>query len=235
MRITRSFAPWLVASLTTACSLDQRELSLAGGGSRNGESGGASDLAGQPSGSSGTSGVPVNHLVDGCADLDTDGVGDCTTTLLDNPDFDEDVGAWQPLGDAELTWASRNALEDLPSGSARLESTSEKARAAQCVRVDGEKVIIAYASAFVESESALGQATLEVSMFDDETCRGEPLRTFETPPSGSVNDWTTIHGGAPSLPETRSVSIALVSRTPDRESPIRVYFDNVMLKAKAFM
>jgi hypothetical protein len=40
----------------------------------------------------------------GCADLDTDGVADCKSTLLETPSFTDDVSPWVAVGDAALSW-----------------------------------------------------------------------------------------------------------------------------------
>ena len=37
-------------------------------------------------------------LVDGCADLDTDGIADCKATLVKNPSFTSDANGWTPAG-----------------------------------------------------------------------------------------------------------------------------------------
>src|SRR5690349_6177499 len=103
--------PLALALCVCACSLDTRQLSGAAGGAgmqSTGGSGGAS--GGTPDGGAGA--ATSSDLVDGCADLDTDGVADCTVTLVSNASFTSDVSDWAPVGDASLTWDSQNALSD---------------------------------------------------------------------------------------------------------------------------
>jgi hypothetical protein len=114
---------------TFGCALDDRVLrgpaASHGGASAAGEGGGgeaAWHSAGAP---------PGQGWVDGCADLDTDGVADCTVTLVRSPSFTSDVSGWTALGDATLTWSAKNASTDLPSGAAELSSPSSLGRAQQ--------------------------------------------------------------------------------------------------------
>jgi hypothetical protein len=245
MRRSRALATVQAVSalllLAGGCSIDHRRLHLGavtGGtpstGANGGADGGAADLPGG-SGAGGSSAAPTG-LVDGCADLDTDGVADCKTTLVKNASFKSDVSAWTAPTDVELAWDAKNALEDLPSGSARLKGTGARANAAQCVPVDGKRLVIAYADAFVTATAddvEFGQAELEVSFFETTDCSGDRAGFFETPASTVINSWTVVQAGAPSLDGTRSVSLALVGLKPATNPSIQVYFDNVMLQAKA--
>jgi hypothetical protein len=225
----------LLSLLAGACSLDRRELSglpeTGGSGENpsNGAQAGAPDAPSSGSSAGGTS----SGLVDGCADLDTDGVADCKTTLVTNPSFDEDVNDWNATPDAELSWDAKNALKDLPSGSAKLKAVGTRAEASQCVPVQGRQLVIAYANAFVADEAELGQAQLEASFFETEDCSGERAGYYKTPPSTVSNAWTVIQAGGLSLDLTRSVSLALVGLKADGADELDVYFDNVMLKTKA--
>lgn len=211
---------------------------------RMGEGGGAGAIEGSAGGSgatepggglAGEAGVATSGLVDGCADLDTDGVADCDVTLVATPSFTSDVSGWTPLDDAELTWHAKNALGDLPSGSARLSAASPRASAAQCVDLAGQQLVIAYVQAFVESTPGAQdapQALLEVSFFEADACGGERHRYFTTPPSTATGEWVTIQAGGLATEATRSLSIELVATQATSASDLSVYFDNVMLKAQ---
>lgn len=185
--------------------------------------------------SDGTGGAPARDaLVDGCADLDTDGIADCDVTLLENGSFDEDTDGWIPAETTALAWDEANALADFPSGSAKISSEGARADALQCVAIGGDQLVIAYASARVESDAAsddLAQALLEVSFFESDDCTGTFLGFFETPPT-VLGEWTTIHAGALLPPETASVAVALVGIKPSSASEFAAYFDNVMLSAR---
>ncbi len=175
----------------------------------------------------------MDGLVDGCADLDTDGIADCRVSLVTSPTFASDVSGWLPTDDAALIWDPKNALGDLPSGSAKLSAMAQRAGALQCVVIEGERLVIAYASAFVQPGGELdpaGQAELEVSFFAEGDCSGDRTSYFTTPPSRVSRIWTTIQAGAVSKATTRSVSIELVGVRAAAAATVTVYFDNVMLK-----
>jgi hypothetical protein len=232
MRMARWLGLVNLSLLVSACSIDRRDLSAstAGGGAEP-NPGSSAQAGAEDSTPGGVSG----RLVNGCADLDTDGVADCKTTLVANPTFKETVEDWRALTETQLSWETKNALEDLPSGSAYLKGSNERAQAAQCVRLEGKRLVIAYASAFVATEAERGQAVLELSFFDSSDCSGESVSYFDTPPSNVTNAWTTIQAGWVSPPTTASVSVALVGLKPDGAEEIQVYFDNVMLKAQEAM
>ncbi len=241
MRNPRWLAPLLPLLLAVACAVDDRELraSAPEAGPRGGSGAESRGAAGEDPApgheSSGGSSAASESLVDGCADLDTDGVADCTTTLVENGTFGRDVGGWRALDGTELSWQPKNALDDLPSGSAALETaTTTRAGAVQCVPLSGERLVIAYASAFVEGD-AEPSATLEVSFFESDACRGEPVRSFQTPPNARTDAWTTIQAGSPSTPGTASASIALLVYETGGSRRAHAYFDNVMLKAQPLM
>lgn len=235
--MARRCAVLLVSAWVGAC-VDDRHLTptsatFDGAGGDDTEPSGAG-AAGRPSNA-----PPENdHLVDGCADLDTDGVPDCDATLVDNPSFSSDVSGWSTSGGAELAWSKKNALEDANSGSARLTDSTPavsapRASAFQCVPVDGDSLIVAWANAFVEVSvdgDEQAEAELEVTFVDGDDCNGTTSGYFETPPTSVTGGWTVVQAGALAPASTRSVSVALVGvKAPD--ATLSVYFDNVMVKA----
>jgi hypothetical protein len=262
--LARCGAP-LLAAFVCACSVDQRTLKLGkgqagapstGGGGNEPAAGGEPGTAGTDSvnggssggssnvsGAGGSSGASSNGLVNGCADLDVDGVADCQTTFAKNPSFKTDTTNWAAVGSASLVWDSNNALADTPSGCARLSAEgtldidgSVLVKAEQCVPLSGQQIVIAYANAFVETgvhSSDLGLAELEVSFFDSEDCTGQRSGYFETPTSPGSGKWTTIHAGGVPGAATKSVAIALAGLKAYRAEKLDICFDNVMLKTKA--
>jgi len=221
-----------------ACSVDDRTLGAPPGPTEIGASGAPGEEGGAGGAEGGAAGERPSGegLVDGCADLDTDGVADCEATLLENGTFQSDVDGWTVLGEAELGWEPENALGDLPSGSAKLSAQLPRASAYQCVPLDGKHLVIAYASAWVEPSDDSEdppQAELEVTFFQGEGCSGVSDGYFETPPSADSSAWTTIQAGGQSMETTQSVSVALVGVKPSSASELNIYFDNVMLKAQA--
>lgn len=226
---------WVAAAaLATACGVDDRQLSGAeASSSAAGEDdGGRASVAPGNDGGAGRGDTP-DGLVDGCADLDTDGVADCRVNLLENGTFARDVQGWEPSG-GDLGWDPQNALADPASGSARLRSASSNASASQCVVVPSGSLTIAYANVYVATEEGdddPAAAVLEVSFFDAKDCSGTPSNRFETPPSASVDEWVVVQAGQVTSSTTRSLSLSLLGwRT--RGSGLDVYFDNVMLKVQ---
>jgi hypothetical protein len=204
-----------------------------GGAAEPDSAGGA---AAEPGSNGGSSTLPhAPPLVDGCADLDTDGVSDCSVTLVDNPTFESNVSGWKALDAATLTWNDGNALGDEPSGCALLRATgaldvegSTLVGATQCVAVPTEMIIVAYANVRVP----LGQAELEVSFFASDECQGDPSSHFSTPPSTAVDEWVTIQAGGLSGRATKSASVALLGIKPNRAEEFEACFDNVMLSPR---
>jgi len=233
---------WLfgaAALIAAACGIDTRALdpdpSSAGDGSAGAPPETVTALAGQ-------GGVPdtAPASASGCADLDTDGVPDCDTTLVEDPAFTADVSGWTALGEATLRWAHKDSLGDGASGSALLGDDTPveevpRASAFQCVPLAGSALVVAYASAFVEPIDDVDdqpQAELEVTFFDGDDCSAESGGFFETPPSTVAGGWATVQAGGLSPDTTNSVGIALVGIKAPSSAELHVYFDNVMLKAE---
>lgn len=228
----------LMLGVSCGCSIDERDLQLAtdsGGMAGSSETpGGGGSGAADPSGAGAAGESAMDGLVDGCADLDTDGVADCKVSLVTNPTLTSDVSGWIALDDAELIWDSKNALGDVPSGSAKLSAQALRSSAFQCLVFEGERLVIAYANAFVEppsEASEAGEAELEVSFFGADDCSSERTSYFRTPPSSVTGAWTTIQAGGISKPTTHSLSIELVGAKAPAAAALTVFFDNVMLKS----
>lgn len=225
---------WVVACAVDDRTLEpQTPLTTPGTGGTNSAGGTTSNPEGGAAGDAESSG---EGLVDGCADLDTDGMPDCEATLVQNPTFTSDVEGWTALGESELSWQPENALGDLPSGSAELSTETQiRASAYQCVPLDGAALVIAYASAFVvpadEGEQP-SKAELEVTFFRGEGCNGVSDGYFVTPPSTTAGAWTVVQAGGTSKETTLSASIALVGLRTATDAALSIYFDNVMLKVQ---
>jgi hypothetical protein len=238
MRRSRGLSTACAVSLllsAAACSVDERQLSLDEGGAGAGSNGSGGTGTTEVPSASGSGGDETSGLVDGCADLDTDGVADCEVTLVDNASFGSDVSPWLAEADTELGWAAEDALLDESSGSAQLKTAGARAAATQCVVVAEKELVIAYANAFVQPAPGAddsGQAGLEVSFFESHDCSGERSRFFETPASTVTGAWTTVHAGGLSPDATGSVLLALVGHKPAALAELAVAFDNVMLKTK---
>jgi hypothetical protein len=241
----------LLGMSALACGVDDRKLQLSAG--TDGGTMGGGDGASSPHGAAAGAGSDTNAggeaatpailppLVDGCADLDTDGVADCSVTLVKNATFQSDTGGWTSVAGSSLAWDARNAVGDDPSGCALLTaqgSTDSDGttlfHALQCVPVTENQLVIAYANAWVEA-SAIddpARAELQVSYFAAEDCSGTATGYFVTPPSAAQETWVTIQAGGVTGAGTQSVSVELVGLKPNRAQSLKACFDNVMVKAK---
>lgn len=250
----RTAALTIACAALVACSLDHRDLELAASGagpagaSGAGPAGGAAN-AGGSSGSAGLAGeagaaeqpIPV---VDGCADLDTNKIADCTETSVENPDFERNVAEWLPGMDTTVEWDAKNAAGDPPSGSALVASlgvidanaAGVALRAAeQCIRMAGSKLVIVYANAFVDpAQDEQGRAEVDVAFFDSEDCSGPFSTTFSTPQplDGGVGSWLTLKAGSISGASTKSAQIKLALLKPFRAPSFQVRFDNVLIRVE---
>jgi hypothetical protein len=223
----------VLALWSSACAVDDRQLTPAPSDDTGGDYGGQSGTSTGTGEQTGASRSPF-ELLDGCADLDTDGVPDCQVTLVQNATFTSDTSDWVPDANTELDWDSKNALDDQPSGSAKLTSKTPRASASQCVAVGADLFIIAYANAFVTASAEGGtpaQPELEVSIFDTDDCTGPGTILFDAPPTDGVDTWTVIQAGNITSATTQSASIALVALAGSNSEAL-AYFDNVMLKTK---
>jgi len=235
-----------------ACSLDNRHLEAASGGGGSSQAGaggnglglaGSGAAAGESAGRGGQGGAvePSIPVQDGCADLDIDNVADCSETIVENADFKADVSNWLAGMDVTVDWDAGNAAGDLPSGSALVASTGVidasgsgvALRAAQqCVPIDGSRLVIAYANAFVDSEQdPQGRAEVDVVFFDSQDCSGPLTTTFSTPQplDSRVDAWFTLKAGSVSGATTKSAQIKLGVLKPFRAPSFRARFDNVLV------
>jgi hypothetical protein len=208
----------------------------AGAGGTEDEAGGAPSM---PNGSAGAAQVP---LVEGCPDLDGNGVGDCDETLLKNSDFKVDVADWNPDTDTTVTWDAANAAGDVASGSALVASTAPASSGAagstlrvvrQCLPVTGKQLLLAYANVLVDaSQPAAGHAELDVYFFDVAACAGAYVTTFYTPQplDASTYSWLTLKAGSVSGPNTKSALVTLALSVPLSAASFSARFDNVLVK-----
>lgn len=250
-----------------ACSLDVRELkpqaTLGDGGASDSNAGngasGPSARAGSSAGGSsndagstsqggrntaGTAGAP-SSLVEGCPDLDENGVGDCEETLAKNAAFASDVSDWEPELDAIVAWNEANATSDHPSGSALVraegvvESTipgSALRDVSQCVSVSGKQLVAVYANAFVPTgQDEAGRAEIDVFFFESADCSGSLSASFVTPQplDGGVDRWMSLKAGQVSSDSTRSALVKLAVLKPFKAASFEARFDNVLIRTQA--
>ncbi len=213
------------------------------GGGRGGGDSGAGDRGG-------AAGAGVDErppFVDGCADLDRNGVGDCKETLLKNADFETDISDWTAEQDTLLEWNMHDAWGvEGTSGSALVSSVgvldpnSDNAvlrAASQCVAVGGMQLVTVYANAFVESgqPDLTGRAQIVVFFFDGDNCTGAFTNSFTTPQpldTDGIDTWLELKAGSVTGLSTKSILVKLgLSRAYKAES-FRARFDNLLVKAQ---
>jgi hypothetical protein len=225
-----------------ACSVDHRKLNqdTPSGAHSPPSDGGRAGSSNVNVGGDDSSPSVAPPLVDGCADLDTDGVADCSVTLVKNAGFESDTDGWTTVDGSPLVWDGENALSDSPSGSALLTAEgstdiegSALFRAAQCIPAGAGQLVIAYANAWVagaEEADAAAHAELRVSYFDAEACTGDATGYFVTPPNAATDAWVTVQAGGVTGPATASILVELTGVKPYRTAKLRAYFDNIMVK-----
>jgi hypothetical protein len=245
------------------CSVDDRQLQPApdGDGGSAATQGGAhgSSVAGS-SGKSGTSGSnsagavadseggaggdvvqpPTIATVDGCPDLDADGVSDCQQTLVANAGFATNVASWHADTGASLTWDPRDALNDATSGTALLSAASgafdsggsSLVTASQCIAVTGGQIVIAYANVLIDKgQDSTGQAAIYVDLFGASGCAGTAASTFFTPmpEDASAGEWLTLQAGLKSSGGTQSARVMLAIEKPFQAESYHARFDNILV------
>jgi len=245
------------AALLSACSLDNRYLELVPGGAGGAEPSGAGGSAPGDGGSTGEAGHAAGRggeagaapalipQVEGCADLDTNKLPDCNETIALNPDFRMDALLWVPDTYSTVAWDEKNAAGDPPSGSVLVvsdgvidENGSGVALrvAQQCIPIEGAKLVLVYANAFVdEGQDEQGRAEVDLAFFDSDDCTGALTTSFSTPqPLGaSVGSWFTLKAGSVSAATTKSAYVKLALLKPFRAKSFQARFDNVLVKAES--
>jgi hypothetical protein len=188
-------------------------------------------------------------LVGGCADLDGDGVSDCTETTIVNSTFVSGVSSWiaeAQLGDpftTGVTWDADNAWGSVPSGSARVtvlgtvDFNGATLRAAtQCLAATPQQLVIVFANVAVDvGQDAAGSAEVDVSFFDSPQCGGLSSSTFSTPPpeGAAPGAWWTLHAESLSGTATKSALIELGVVKPFRVASMTARFDNILVKVRS--
>lgn len=260
-------ASFAVASVLSGCPVDSRTLHRAqasGGqagttsieepsaGTQNGgggttplsDAGVEADTAGA-AGANSEAGSPAVPTVGGCADLDTNGISDCSETLAKNADFKQDVQAWLAETDVTLTWDPMNAGGNPPSGSALVASigvidanaTGAALRAAsQCLPVTGKRLVTVYANARVDpGQDPDGHAEVDVFFFDAPGCTGNLASSFSTPQplDAMPGVWLNLKAGSVSGELAQSMLVKLALSKPFRAPSFQARFDNVLVKVQS--
>lgn len=257
----------LGAGIATSCSFDKRKLRtpnyeawlIMGGAGEGGAPGGAdyspsddggdtaTEPGGAPNGSGNSSGgaptgnidTPEPMLVDGCPDLDFNGKGDCTETLVKNPNFARDVADWSEGDDAFIEWSAQNHFNDLPSGSALVsvrgftDADGMMQRASsQCVTFETASKLRVFANAFYKSGQGDGGPALGLFFFGSEDCTGDTLGFPLSVAATAADSWQTLTAEQDVPEGSHSALVRLAVTKPFRSMVFKAAFDNILIRTE---
>jgi hypothetical protein len=251
------------AGIAISCSLDKRKLQtpnyaawlIMGGAGEGGAPGGAdynpNDDGGDPgteeggarnhagSTSSGGADTPEPALVDGCPDLDANGVGDCTETLVKNPNFAENVADWSAGDDSFIEWSAQNHFDDLPSGSALVsvrgytDADGMMQRASsQCVTFETASKLRIFANVFYKSDQGEGGPGLGLFFFGSSDCSGASLGFPLSVEATSADSWQTLTAERDVPEGSHSALVRLAVTKPLRSMVFKASFDNILTRTE---
>ena len=237
--------------LLTACPIDDRSLFTGSGGSADGGAGHATGGGGTTSGGNpptiggsndggqageADDGPPL--FVDGCTDLDSDGVSDCTETLVENSAFKMDVAHWTAEPGVTIDWDAQDLLGAVDSGSAFVTSSGALdapgdgiAAAAQCVPVSAGQVIDIAANALIDAGPVQGRTVLILWFFPTDTCGNAPVDVYKTSEEFATGKRITLRG-TKAVDRTGSMLVRLGVVKPFKADSFSVRFDNVLIGAE---
>ncbi len=178
-------------------------------------------------------------VIDGCVDLDENGVADCQETLADNADFKVDTANWSADLDGVIRWTAQNSYGATPSGSAAVAGVGVleqdglgQTASKQCVPVpEGSNSLVALASFFIKPGQGEGLAGVSVFFFEDANCSGSPNGPLSAA-RGDTDAWTTLQANGPVPVTAASMLVRLTVTKPFRSASFEVLFDNVLIRGQ---
>jgi hypothetical protein len=207
------------------------------GGSGTGGSGtGGSGTGGSGTGGSGTGGTGTGGGSGGpCADLDNNGVSDCTESVMANSNFASDIASWNLPVTVTAQWVA-NGAQGAPTGAIQANNVQFSAGGTQTVFSGPEQCVPAtpgnykmYAQTFIATGDGPGFVALNVLFYKGAGCTSTFLGAFQ-PATVSVRDvWTTIQGTAIVPAETTSMRVRLGLIKSVGEPSFKATFDNVLI------
>jgi hypothetical protein len=191
-------------------------------------------------GATGAAGTTVTSM---CPDLDADGVGDCTQTVLANAAFDTSTSGWSAEPGATVSWSSappatgalsvRNVDGDLAHATSGWTSSG----AAQCLTLPagatGQTLGIAV-RAYLAGGQGAGAAQFVLDYHFDAHCADArfplPYQSAQVTTTGA---WQTLAGTTGQLPVgVLAVGVRLLSLKPVAQPTFEVFFDDVLARVK---
>lgn len=243
-----------------ACPVDDRRLrpeatSGAGttGGSQVDAAGrGAGEAGAEPkplpaggAGGEGGAGLAANGgedsgpaLIDGCVDLDDNGVGDCDETLVQNGDFRTTTDKWSADVVTQITWVARNAHADAPSGAAAVSvvDTADQdglmqSASTQCVPITAGGALEILVNFFIPSGQGEGLAAVGLFFFEQPDCKG-PVKAPAQVSRAETDVWGLLRTTTLAPDTAASMQIRLAVSKPYRVPAFEVVFDNILVKRR---
>lgn len=243
----------------TACSLDDRQLSV--GRTDAGDAGDGGDAADaallgdadasstkppSESGAPGTqddSGRVSNEAsgpggnTGGCVHTGADGAPDCADTLASNADFNRNVVGWASGDPGNAKWDPADSQGAKTSGSIAVTNKIEVdidgfavSAATQCIPVTPGAVYTFSAEVFIPSGQTYGLGQIAVWFYPAPACKGNDDQAYTVVNADVTNRWTTINGSLIAPSADQSMSVQLQAQKPFRATPFVAKFDAIRVE-----
>jgi hypothetical protein len=178
--------------------------------------------------------IPIGE----CADLDRNDVLDCRETLLASSDFDNGIQGWVGEAFMNQAWDMRDAQGNSHSGSLLVTNTAQADAdgatmrgARQCIAATPGATYRLFLQLFVPSGQGAGSAGAAIHYHASPDCSGAVTQIYTSPLVGGPDTWHTVTGNSAAPAEARSLSVRLVAIKPLRQPALKVFFDNILVKA----
>jgi hypothetical protein len=179
------------------------------------------------------------RVIGECADLDGNGTLDCKESLVKNPDFRTGVEEWtKEVAEVGLAFAMSDGDGNGSSGSIAVTNGviadadgMSTAGARQCLPIAAAGYDVA-AQVFVPNGQGGVRATVNVQFYIDADCKGVIAGFYASDPISNVDSWISVSGMAAAPRGTKSMAMRLAVVKPFRQTPTKVLFDNVLLRAR---
>lgn len=239
------YAVWIIGGSPDGGDAQGGDAQAANAGQSSADAGEGASLGGThggggSAGSGNTAGSSVSmvpKVIDGCPDLDFNGKGDCTETLVANPNFVKDVIGWMAGDDTFVEWSAQNHFDDEPSGSALVsvrgytDSDGMMQRASsQCVKLKSAGTLQVFANVFYEGGQGEGGPSLGLFFFGSQDCSGSPLGVPLQMTAGGADDWETLSAQQITPEGSGSVLVRLAVTKPYRGMVFKASFDNILIR-----
>lgn len=180
------------------------------------------------------------RIIGECPDLDGNGTLDCKESLVMNPDFKSNVQGWTAEVDVTAAFATGDGDGNKQSGSMVVTNSirsngegSSMAGARQCIAAMPGKSYALHGQMFIIGGQGMGaQAGVSLQFFAGAGCTGARTGGYTSTLVDRPNLWQVVQGVAAAPAMAGSVEVRLVVVKSFKQDPIRVLFDNILIKAR---